>query len=1078
MSIGIESAALALGSLLLLAAGSVLAQSAPLSPRLRIREPLGVRDPDQPIGIASLDVRVLIHGLHAETSQTVVFHNPNGRVLEGDLEFPLPDGAAVSGFALDLDGQLVDGVVVSKEKARVVLETEIRKGVDPGLAEQVRGNLYRARIYPIPAHGTRTVRLRWVSELTTRGADAAYHLPLPYERPIGEVAMRVEVVRAPVKPEVDGGFGNLTLKQWEDRWVAEAKFAGAAPARDLLVRLPAIPGELIDVEAGEGDEAFFSASALVPERAAPKGTPPGRVALAWDASGSRTAEQTERELAFLEALLSKWRDTQVDLVVFRDRAEAPVAFPGGDGHARLLRALREAPVDGGTALAALDLRRAALPHKDDALWILASDGLATLGEALPAHGDVPVFAATGASVADRALLRHLCGATGGELLDLVALDASRAAAAVARPGVRLLRVAAAPGAVADVQFVQRADRARAMVTGRLLAEQAELTLFFGAGAEVLEQRTVALRRSAAARKGDRPGPVATAWAQGRAEALSIFADRNADALLALGRRFGLATANSSLLVLETLGQHLEHQVEPPVSRAALRAEYLARIGERDKQERLAHKDHLERVVQLWQARVAWWGTDFAVPPGWRWHADAPKKGRAMRGAAAGPPMMEATDAPPSMALAAPAPAAAPGGARERSADKKKEAKEASAEASIAIKAWDPDVPYLRALKAAPEGTAYAAYLGLRAQYAGPAFFLDCAELFLRKGDRALGLRVLSNLAELRLDDPPLLRVLAWRLSQAGELDLAAAVLEKVLRLRPEEPQSRRDLGLVLADRAEAQERPADAARALGLLYEVVQRGWDRFPEIELIALMEVNRLIARAERRGWAAQLGAERVDPRLRKLLDVDLRVSLAWDADLTDVDLHVFEPTGEEASFRNQRTRMGGLVSHDITQGYGPEEYLVRRALPGQYAVKVHYYGSRQQTLVGPATMVATVFTNWGRPDEKREVLTLRLDSPRDMEEVGVVTIGGRDVASSTPEGAGSAVARTLAAFVALRRGMSADQVTAAVGQPDAVGGSGQLELRYGLIDGTEVRLGLGEQGLRSVRHLSPQSELELLP
>ena len=48
---------------------------------------------------------------------------------------------------------------------------------------------------------------------------------------------------------------------------------------------------------------------------------------------------------------------------------------------------------------------------------------------------------------------------------------------------------------------------------------------------------------------------------------------------------------------------------------------------------------------------------------------------------------------------------------------------------------------------------------------------------------------------------------------------------------------------------------------------------------------------------------------------------------------------------------------------------------------------------TLVGPATMVATVFTNWGRPDEKREILTLRLDSPRDMEEVGVVTIAPRE-------------------------------------------------------------------------------------
>ena len=43
-----------------------------------------------------------------------------------------------------------------------------------------------------------------------------------------------------------------------------------------------------------------------------------------------------------------------------------------------------------------------------------------------------------------------------------------------------------------------------------------------------------------------------------------------------------------------------------------------------------------------------------------------------------------------------------------------------------------------------------------------------------------------------------------------------------------------------------------------------------------------------------------------------------------------------------------------------------------------------------VGPATLIATVYTNWGRPDERREVLTLRLDAPRELEQVGVVHIG----------------------------------------------------------------------------------------
>jgi Flp pilus assembly protein TadD len=1029
---------------------------------------LQVPSQEKPIQIEALDVKVVIHGLMAETTQKVVFHNPNSRVLEGDLEFPLPDGATVSGFALDIGGQMVDGVVVGKDKARVVLETEIRKGIDPGLVEQVRGNLYRARVYPIPARGNRTVQLRWVSELTTRGSDAAYHLPLPYDRPVGQVAMRVEVVKGAVTPEVEGGFGNLSLRKWEDRWVAEANWKDAAPVRDLLVRLPKLPAQLVDLEPGVQGETFFSVSDTVPSRAT-EAPAPKRIALGWDASGSRNAHATERELRFIEALLKTWADTAVDVVIFRDKPEAPVAFAAGQTK-KIIETLRKIPNDGGTDMAALDLRRAKLPHRDDALWVLVSDGLQTLGENLPARGDVPVWTITASSVADRALLRQVSAIGGGQFVDLVALDDAGATAALTKPGVRLVQASVSPAdAAADLQVSQRADRTRTAITGRLLAAEAELKLDFGS-----ETRVIKLRRKEAVQAGAGAGPLATAWAQARLEMLGVFADRNADEMLAVGRRFGLVSAGTSLLVLETLEQHLQHQVEPAVSRKEMRQDYLAQISQRDKARELDRKEHIDQVAAMWAERVRWWETDFKVPPGWRYQEEAPKKAAmaemsrrsmamdSMPMPAAPAPAMVAASAPPEMAEEA-APSAAPKKAKE---------KHDSANASIAIKPWDPQVPYLEPLRKARKGEAYQAYLAQKDHFASPAFYLDCAEFLLRAGEKQLGLRVLTNLAEMKLDDPPLLRVLAWRLSQAGELDLATSILEKVLRLRPEEPHSRRDLAMVLGDRAEAQNRAADDQRAVGLLYEVVQQNWDRFPEIELIALMELNRLIARAERRGWGDKIGAERVDKRLRKLLDLDLRVSLSWDADLTDVDLHLFEPTDEHAYFGHNRTTIGGLVSRDITQGYGPEEYILRRSVPGNYAVKVHYYGSRQQGLVGPATMIANVFTNYGRPDEKRQILTLRLDSPRDMEEVGVVTIAGRT--GSSPQVAANSHVRTLAAFRTLRRGMSRDDLHAAVGQPDSKG----APLTYRLDDGSEVHVHVGRAGVDSVKHVGAGAELELLP
>ncbi len=990
---------LATGSFLLLVAHAAAAQVLE-PPRLLV--PAG----ESPVRLSAVDVRVVVDGLAAETTETLTFHNPNARALEGNLEFPLPDGAALCGFALDFEGRLVDGVVLPRQKARVALEAEIRRGVDPGLVEQVRGNVHRARVYPIPAHGTRTVQLRWVSALATRGGEAAYHLPLPYREKVPEIALRVEVVRAPVAPEVLGGFGNLALERMQDRWVAETRLEDAAAERDLLVRLPHLPDRWLSLEAAGGGETLFTLAERVPALAQRIALPPPRrMALAWDASGSRDAASTARELGFLTRLLAAWPGTAVDLVVFRDRPERPQAF-GPGARDQLLAALRAAHADGGTALDALDLRRRALPHPEDALWILASDGLSTLGEALPAVGDVPVWSVTGATEADRALLRHLSATTGGELLDLVALEPEVATSLLVTKRIRLVQVSASPErALADLQIRAGADPQWAQVSGRLLQPEAELSLVFATGSSVVERRAVKLRAQPSARRGDGPGPVALSWAQGRAEVLGLFPDRNEEELVALGQRFGLVTAGTSILVLETLEQHLEHGVEPAATRPELRARYLARAAEVATHKRAADKLALEVVVAAWRARVAWWEKGYEVPPGWRWKEPRQVRGPGRNGGG-GPTRdgedgaIQAFDGGAVGGLAAesrpsaPAPAARMRRAEAGMVAEKAEAgegEEPGTAASIAIQPWDPKVPYLAALRDAAPGAAYAAYLAERERHAGPAFFLDCAGFFLRAGQRELGIRVLSNLAELRLDDAALLRVLAWRLSEAGEMDLAVEILEKVRRLRPEEPQSRRDLALVLADRAEAQGRPADAGRAVALLWEVGCRRWENTPDVEIVSLMELNRVLARAERRGWAEVARAAPVDRRVRKLLTLDLRVSLSWDADLTDVDLHLFEPTGEHAFYEHQLTRMGGLVSRDVTQGYGPEEYLVRRALPGEYTVKVHYYGSGQQTVTGPATMIATVYTNWGRPDERREVLTLRLDAPRELEKVGVVKVGG---------------------------------------------------------------------------------------
>ena len=281
-------------------------------------------------------------------------------------------------------------------------------------------------------------------------------------------------------------------------------------------------------------------------------------------------------------------------------------------------------------------------------------------------------------------------------------------------------------------------------------------------------------------------------------------------------------------------------------------------------------------------------------------------------------------------------------------------------ASVRIEAWTPNVPYVKSMNAAGAGGAYAVYLKEREKWgATPAFYLDAGEALLKLGRQVEGRRVLLSLADLSGDDPAVLRILARRLLALGELNLAVDLFERVLRQRPEEPQSLRDLALALEARGDKTGSATDYNLALMRFDGVVRGRWIRgesdFDGIECIALLEANALIHR---------VGAERLknplDPALTKAVGCDLRIVLAWDTDLTDMDLHVKEPSGEECFYSHNRTAVGGHLSHDCTRGYGPEEYFLHKAMPGTYTVSAQFYGSQAQKALGATTLQAVAITS----------------------------------------------------------------------------------------------------------------------
>lgn len=972
-------------------------------PRIVIRE-----SDVGPMQTREMAVVARVDGLHAVVETTLVFHNPNARDLEGHLVFPLPDGAAVCGYALDINGTLVDGVIVTKERARVAFETETRRNVDPGLVEHVQGNLYRTRIYPLPAKGERRIRLTYTTPLATAtNGDAALSLPMPREA-IAKLNVKIEVAALDgTAPEI-GGLGDARFEKADQIWRVESSAENTTPGADVLVALPKLPKSFHRIER-EGDTHRFMITTVAPA-AQPASAEPGHIHVLWDASGSRAGADLTKEFALLEMT----KASGYTLTVFRDVPEAARKFATVE---ELIAAIKNEPFDGGSDFAAL---RA----EPGGRTLLFTDGFDTLsGKVLDFGGVTPVAIVSGA-VANRETLRQACG---GALIDLQTIAPEAAWSEIESPSPRVSGVKGT--GIANVQGIGQPAHGRIHLLGELTETEASVRIVYADGSE---SEPFALRREDAVEGG----VLATAWASARVNQLAPRADEFGDELLALGRSHGLVSPATSLIVLETLDQWVRHEIEPPASLPDMRSQWRQAMKGRATQNNPDPNQRLEHIAQLWKQRVEWWKSDFS-------------KAKAVPTKDGGGALGGARDLVPAAPSAAVDPFSAPnrnayettraellsqvdeawersvesgggGGAAYYRADYKASAG-GTAATSIEVKPWSPDTPYLKSIRAAKADARYAAYLAERAKWAqSPAFFLDCAGVFYQEDDKALGRRILTNLAELRIEDAGLLRVLAWRLQQAGDLDTATVILRRVAKLRSEEPQSFRDLALALAERGRASASKADLEEAMQLFLKVALGSWGRHGEsIPIFALEEMNALIAWIERRDWADAGKPEipEIDKRLRDNLDTDVRIIMSWDADATDMDLHVLEPGGEEAFYAHNRTARGGLVSEDITDGYGPEEYLIRKAPTGAYAISTNYYGSSQQTVVGPATVTATVFTNWGRANEERRVLTVRLDKEKEKVEIGTITFGPGEAKDELPS---------------LRTGMSREQVIALLGKP----------------------------------------------
>ncbi len=288
----------------------------------------------------------------------------------------------------------------------------------------------------------------------------------------------------------------------------------------------------------------------------------------------------------------------------------------------------------------------------------------------------------------------------------------------------------------------------------------------------------------------------------------------------------------------------------------------------------------------------------------------------------------------------------------------------------------PYIEELRQLSTVNE--AYNFYVLQRAKYeATPAYFVDVSNFFRNELNAVeISNRIVSNIAETDFDDYELLKVYGYQLQATNQHKLALFMFQRILELRTEDVQSYRDLALAYENIGDCQEAFNVLNDILsGKIYENTHRRV--FKGVNAIVMNELNHLLEK-----YKGDIDTSQQKSLVLQPETFDVRIVVDWNHNDTDIDLHIIDPNREECSYKNTETKIGGHMSKDMTQGFGPEEFTLKKAIKGDYFIKVNYYGDRYQKIENPTFMKVTMYSHYGTLKETKEVKIIRLTKSKDKQ------------------------------------------------------------------------------------------------
>lgn len=274
--------------------------------------------PTPALELRSHQVNVTIRDQIATTRVEQVFYNGQGRAVEGTFVFPLPKGAKIDRFSMDVNGVDTEAELLDAGKARTIYEDIVRRACDPALLEFMDHDLLKARVFPIEAHGEKRVTLTYTHLLPSDAGLVSYSYPLVGRtvegRPVQKVSMKLDLESSQPIANVYSPSHPVEIKRRDGRNATVGLETDAAGGNFELYFMPAAAGERVAVSlltfrdpARTSDDGYFLLLAS-PRADAKAEALPKDIVFVLDTSGSMSSEKLEQAKRALNFCLDNLSD--------------------------------------------------------------------------------------------------------------------------------------------------------------------------------------------------------------------------------------------------------------------------------------------------------------------------------------------------------------------------------------------------------------------------------------------------------------------------------------------------------------------------------------------------------------------------------------------------------------------------------------------------------------------------------------------------------------------------------------------------------------------------------------------------